>query len=416
MFFINLVFFPLAFVMIVYLIRHYVFTAIALIYGRDSRRCLNGGGECKSFVSVIVPAHNEEKVIERLLERICEFSYPKEKLQVIVVDDGSADGTGKIVDEFAHKYNFIKPLHRKSAVGKAAALNEALKHVSGEFVYFFDADYIPDIDFIERMNCTFSDSKVGAVQGYINVLNFGKRVSNVVFLERLGGYRVDQLARDILELIPQFGGTAGGVRRSLLEYLGGFDEDVLAEDTDLTFRVCLAGFRVRYLLDVGSFEEAVEGWMGYWRQRSRWAKGHMQCAFKHFLPLVRSKNLSFREKLDGLLLLFIYFVPVLIGLGWLLGVLCFLFGYDLGGGRTAFLLTVVYFVSGNVAPLSEIIVGAILEKRWRLCKFLPLIFVAFFLNVLICTKALIEILVWKLRGKSRLSWEKTVHKGMHTGP
>jgi cellulose synthase/poly-beta-1,6-N-acetylglucosamine synthase-like glycosyltransferase len=412
MFFINLVFFPLTFVMIVYLIRHYVFTAITLIYGRDSRRYLNGEGDCKSFVSVIVPAHNEEKVIGRLLERICEFSYPKEKLQVLVVDDGSADGTGKIVDEFAHKYDFIRPLHRKSAVGKASALNEALKNASGEFVYFFDADYIPDVDFIERMNCAFSDSKVGAVQGYINVLNLRKHVSNVIFLERLSGYRVDQLARDILGIIPQFGGTAGGVRRSLLESLSGFDEDVLAEDTDLTFRVYLAGYKIRYLPNTGSYEEAVEGWLAYWCQRSRWAKGHMQCAFKHFLPLVRSKNLSFREKLDGFLLLNIYFVPVLIGLGWLIAGLSFILGYSLGTGSATLILTLVYFVSGNIAPLSEVIVGVILERRWHLCKYIPLLLVAFILNVFICTKAFVEILFWRLRRKQHMKWYKTVHRGM----
>lgn len=412
MFFINLVFFPLAFVMIVYLIRHYVFTGIVLIYGRDSRRCLNGGGDCKPFVSVVVPAHNEKDVIERLLKRICEFTYPKERLQVLVVDDGSTDGTGKIIDDFAERCNFMKPLHRSSAVGKAAALNEALRHVSGEFVYFFDADYVPDVDCLENMNRAFSDLRVGAVQSHVRVLNLDKRVSKIVSLERVGGYRVDQLARDILGLVPQFGGTAGGVRRSLLESLGGFDEDLLAEDTDLTFRVYLAGYKIRYLPDVGSYEEAVEDWLAYWRQKGRWAKGHMQCAFKHFLPLVRSKNLSFREKLDGFLLLNIYFVPVLIGLGWLIAGLSFILGYGLGTGSAALILTLVYFVSGNIAPLSEVIVGVILERRWHLCKYIPLLLVAFVLNVFICTKAFVEILFWRLRRKQRMKWDKTVHKGM----
>jgi len=408
----NLVFSFLAFVMIIYLIRHYVFTAITLIYGRDSRTCLNGGEGFEPFVSIIVPAHNEEKVIGRLLKRICEFSYPREKLEVVVVDDGSTDKTGKIVEAFAKENSFIKPLHRSSACGKAAALNEALKYVSGELVYFFDADYIPDVDFIECANRAFSDLKVGAVQSRISVLNFEKKVSKVVSLERIGGYRVDQLARDILGLIPQFGGTAGGVRRSLLEALGDFNESVLAEDTDLTFRIYRSGYKIRYLLDVGSYEEAVEGWLEYWRQRSRWAKGHMQCFFKHFLPLIMSENLTFRERLDGLLLLSIYFVPVLVGLGWIFGGLCLFFGYGLGAGNAALILTLIYFVSGNIAPLSEIIVGAILEKRLRLCKYLPFLFLAFILNVFICTKAIIEILFWRLRGKSRLKWDKTVHKGM----
>jgi len=392
MLFINLMFFTLAFVMIVYLIRHYVFTAIVLIYGRGSRQYLYDGGDNRPFVSVVIPAHNEEEVIGRLLKRICEFTYPKERLQVLVVNDGSTDGTGKTVDEFACKYDFIEPLHRKHAVGKAAALNEALRHVNGEFVYFFDADYVPDVDYLQDMNRGFFDLRVGIVQSNIRVLNLDKHVSSVVSLERAGGYRVDQLARDILGLIPQFGGTAGGVRRSLLESLGGFDEHSLAEDTDLTFRAYLAGYKIRYLPDVGSYEEAVDSWLAYWRQRTRWAKGHMQCAFKYFLPLIRSKNLSFREKLDGFLLLNIYFVPVLIGFGWLITGLSFILGYSLETERAALILTLVYFVSGNTAPLSEVIVGVILERRLHLCKYIPMLLVAFVLNVFICTKAFIEIL------------------------
>jgi len=98
-------------------------------------------------------------------------------------------------------------------------------------------------------------------------------VTRLVALERTGGYRVDQFARDNLGLIPQFGGTVGGFRRSLIESLGGWDADMLAEDTDLTFKVYLAGYKVRYVNDAECYEEAVENWRSYWRQRSRWAKG-----------------------------------------------------------------------------------------------------------------------------------------------
>lgn len=195
------------------------------------------------MVSVVIPANNEEMVVGRLLRRITEFSYPKDKLRVIVVDDGSTDGTKKIIDYFARAYSFIRVLRRErsEAAGKAAALNEALEHVVGDFVYFFDADYVPELNILEKLNSAFSDPMVGAVQGRIRVLNEGNHVSKVVSLERLGGYMVDQLARDILGLIPQFGGTVGGVRRSLLQLLGGFDANILAEDTDLTFRVYLNG-------------------------------------------------------------------------------------------------------------------------------------------------------------------------------
>jgi len=412
MFLFRLMLVSLASVMVVYLLRHYVFTAIVLCFGRSSDNIFES--DCKPVVSVVIPARNEEKVISRLLRRIAEFTYPKEKLRVVVVDDGSSDDTGKLIDEFAEQYSFIRVLHRQrsEAKGKPAALNEALRHVAGDFVYFFDADYIPEQNILEKLNSAFSDPNVGAVQGRIKVLNEGKLVSMVVSLERVGGYRVDQLARDILGLIPQFGGTVGGVRCSLLQLLGGFDANILAEDTDLTFRVYLAGFKIRYVLSAESYEEAVEGWRHYWRQRYRWSRGHMQCAFKHLLPLMKSKNLTLREKLDGFLLLNVYFVPVLVGFGWLLGALSFLLGYGLWVGYTALVVTLIYLASGNIAPLSEVIVGAILDKRGRLCRYLPFMLFAFFLNVLICTKALIDILIAKICGRTSAKWDKTVHKGM----
>jgi cellulose synthase/poly-beta-1,6-N-acetylglucosamine synthase-like glycosyltransferase len=164
-------------------------------------------------------------------------------------------------------------------------------------------------------------------------------------------------------------------------------------------------------LNAESYEEAVDGWRGYWRQRYRWSRGHMQCAFKHLLPLMRSKSLTLKEKLDGFLLLNVYFVPVLVGFGWLLGGLCFLLGYGLWTGYTALFVTLIYFASGNIAPLSEVIVGAILDKRGRFCVYLPFMFLAFFLNVFICTKALIDLLVAKICGNPSAKWDKTAHKG-----
>lgn len=129
------------------------------------------------------------------------------------------------------------------------------------------------------------------VQGRVIVLNEPQNiVTRLVALERTGGYRIDQQAREERGLIPQFGGTAGCIRRKLLELLGGWAEDTLAEDTELTFRVYLAGYKVRYANEAECYEEAVESWRAYWKQRYRWAKGHMKCAFKHMPNVLKSKT------------------------------------------------------------------------------------------------------------------------------
>jgi cellulose synthase/poly-beta-1,6-N-acetylglucosamine synthase-like glycosyltransferase len=196
----------------------------------------------------MIPANNEEKVIGRILQRTIELTYPKEKLEIIVIDDASIDQTSEIAEKFAREYEQIKVIHRmkgEGGKGKSVVLNEGLKHASGEIIFCFDADYYPQRDIIEKLTAYFIDPKVGAVQGRVTVLNEPNTlVTRLVALERIGGYRVDQLARDDLRLIAQFGGTAGGFRRSLIESLSGWDPNMLAEDTDLTFRAYLAGYKI----------------------------------------------------------------------------------------------------------------------------------------------------------------------------
>ncbi|NWG10382.1 glycosyltransferase family 2 protein [Candidatus Bathyarchaeota archaeon] len=239
----------LAIFMAVYLVRHYIFTVTVLKNVSRNREldAVTAVEACPPQVLILIPAHNEERVIGRLLQRITELTYPKEKTQIIVIDDASTDDTGKIAKQYSATYTYIKTIHRnkkEGGHGKASALNAGLKHADGEIILCFDADYYPQIDFIEKLTREFADPEVGVVQGRITVMNEPQNtVTRLVALERIGGYGVDQQAREGLGLITQFGGTAGGVRRSLLERLGGWDESTLAEDTDLTFRVYLAGYK-----------------------------------------------------------------------------------------------------------------------------------------------------------------------------
>ncbi len=356
-------------------------------------------------------------MIREILQRTTELTYPEDKLEIIVIDDGSTDRTGEIAEEFAGKYEYIKVCHRDVKTGgdgKPAALNEGLKHATGEIVFCFDADYYPQRDILEKMAAFFIDPEIGGVQGRVTVSNEPETlVTRLVALERIGGYRVDQLARDDLRLVPQLGGTVLGVRRSLLEFLGGWDPSVLAEDTDLTFRIYLAGFKIRYVNEAECYEEAVKDLGSYWCQRSRWTKGHMQCAFKHLWPLIRSRNLRLREKIDGVLLLNIYFVPILVGLAWILGIVLYSF-FQPPKWITFFWASMslaVYSTVGNFAPFFEVAMGAYLDKRERVFWLMPLLLLSFLYNILICFKALFDLGVSRARGCKKLAWRKTVHSG-----
>ncbi len=342
------------------------------------------------------------------------MTYPQEKLQVVVVDDASSDGTGEIADRYASRFPFIKVVHRtEGGRGKSIAMNVGLKNSTGDIVLCIDADYYPQRDMVSRLVGFFADPVVGAVQGRVVVLNESQNlITRLAALERIGGYRVDQQAREDLSLIPQFGGTVGGFRRGLLESLGGWDESMLAEDTDLTYRVRLSGFRIRYVGDVESYEEAVDSWKAYSRQRYRWARGHMQCAFKHSWNLLRSKNITARERIDGFLLLNVYFVPVAVLLSLVLGVLLIAIGSSSLTQMLWFLLPLsLHSFVGNFAPFFEVGIGAYLDGRTRIQWLMPLLFFTFFLNIFICSKALLDLLASKTMRERHPVWVKTQHKG-----
>jgi len=411
------VFILLTALMIVYLIRHYVFTLTVLRRAKNAQKVdVVANAEFEPTVSILIPARDEEKVIGRLLQRMVELTYPKDKLQVIVIDDGSSDSTGRIADEYSSRYGFIEVLHREKrdgGKGKAAAMNAGFKHSTGEIILCFDADYYPQKDIVEKLAKEFADPNVGAVQGRVVVLNEPQNiVTRLVALERIGGYRVDQEARNDLGLIAQFGGTVGGFRRSLLESLGGWDESTLAEDTDLTFRVYLAGYKVHYVGDAECYEEAVDNWKAYRQQRYRWARGHMQCCFKHSLKVLKSKNLRVKEKIDGLLLLNVYFMPVIVLVSFIIGVpLIFFVSSKLVGALWFSIPISLYSFVGNFAPFFEVGIGAYLDGRTRIQWLIPLLIFTFFYNIPICTKAFLDLLVSKILRKDHNIWVKTSHLG-----
>jgi cellulose synthase/poly-beta-1,6-N-acetylglucosamine synthase-like glycosyltransferase len=404
-------------VMTAYLVRHYIFTLTVLKRTSKSSKAVSiGNATYQPTVSILIPARNEEKVIGRILQRMTELTYPRHKMQIIVIDDASTDNTGEIAEHYSRTYDYIKVIHRNEKEGgksKTSALNAGLKHAKSEIIFCFDADYYPQRDILEKLAKEFADPKVGVVQGRITVLNEPQNVvTRLVALERIGGYRIDQQARDTLGLVTQFGGTVGGVRRSLLKRLGGWDESILAEDTDLTFRVYLAGYKVRYVNDAESYEEAVESWRAYWKQRYRWAKGHMQCAFKHSLKVLTSKNLKFKEKIDGLLLLNVYFMPVLVLYSWIIGIALFCLKSQLWFGMIwTFAPISLYSFVGNFAPFFEVGIGAYLDGRTRAQWLIPLLIFTFLYNIPICTKALIDLLLSKIERKNSNHWTKTAHSG-----
>lgn len=392
-------------VMATYLLRHLFFTIFTLAHRkpRNHKRAL----KWRPKVTILVPAHNEEKVIGQLLKYLTKLRY--KPYDIVVIDDASKDRTGEIAERISAKTQIphIHIVHRiHGGNGKSLALNDALAYARGEILIFFDADYIPKRYLIQHLLRGFSRSDVAAVQGYIEVRNHSRAlISKVVRLERLAGYRISQYARNELFLMPQLGGTVMAVRRRALEDLNGFNDKALAEDTDLTLRLTLQGYRVNYVLDARSSEEAVESIRAYWRQRHRWAFGHMQCALKYSSKILRSP-LRLKVKLDALLCLGVYFVPLFVGLSWILSGLGVIMGFPLPLWTLSLSALSIFSAVGNFAPIFEIVVGAVLDRVPRALLWLPLIPLMYGVNVIICANALLDLALGK-----PASWSHTPHNG-----
>jgi len=407
----EILLFSIALLMIAYMVRHLCFTYYAVFGTPKQHLFYRVAGTYEPRVTVLIPAHNEERVIGNLLKRMTELTYPKDRLEVIAIDDASTDRTGEIADRFAGNYSYIKALHRESGGrGKSGALDEGVKFSNGDIILTFDADYYPQLDIVEKLVAPFVDPEVGAVQGRVTVLNEeDSLVSKIVTLERIGGYQVDQRARDKLILIPQYGGTVGGFRREVLWRIGGWDSNMLAEDTDLTIRCILGGYQVRYVGDAECYEEAVTTWGAYWNQRYRWAKGHMQCAFRHLGKVLKSMHLSVFEKIELILLLSVYFLPILVMLGWAVGLGAYLTGASVTVPSYLLILSVfTYSAMGNFAPFFEVGTAVYLDNRRRILWMLPVLIVAFLIMAPCCTKALVDLILTR---NEEHRWNHTPHFG-----
>lgn len=360
-------------------------------------------------VSVLIPMHNEELVARNVLERLLLVDYPPDKLEIIPINDHSQDKTREILDEFAQRNPRIKPIHRNSGRrGKPSAMNDAIALATGTVIIVFDADYLPPKGIIKELSSSFLDPEVGAVMGRVVPENAHRSLlTRLLDLERTGGYQVDQQARHNMRLLPQYGGTVGGFRRSLVLELGGFDPDVLTEDTDLTYRVFLMGYRVVYANRAECYEEVPEDWMVRARQVQRWAHGHTQCMYHYFWPLMRSRLLTRAEKLDGFLLLFIYTIPIILLLGILDSMALFFLGeMNIIDSVLVFICVAAYNSYGNFAPFYQIAAGALIDGAVERILLVPYLILNFIFNLWYISKGFFGATVDALF-KRRTEWRKT---------
>jgi cellulose synthase/poly-beta-1,6-N-acetylglucosamine synthase-like glycosyltransferase len=393
----------------IYTGRHYWFT-LNRLFGFQRHPYIDIDTADWPPVTILVAAHNEEKVISNILSALMTVKYPADKMLIVPVNDRSKDRTKEIIDEFVVRFpGRIRPFHRTGGKGgKAAALKDAMELVETEVILIFDADYIPGAGLIRQLTAPFFDPEVGGVMGRVVPMNVGRNLlTRLLDLERSGGYQVDQQARMNLRLVPQHGGTVAGVRRSALRQIGGWNDASLTEDTDLTYRLLLNGWKTVYQNRSECYEEVPETWQVRIKQIMRWAKGHNQAMVTYGLHLLLGKHrASLRERIDGTLLLGVYIMAPVTLIGWGLALAVFYEGIAPLHGVVALLALTAYSAIGNLAAFFEIAAAVRLDGNRDRIRLLPFLMLGFTVSIFSVSHAAFSQLKDALTG-AEFHWDKT---------
>lgn len=271
------------------------------------------------MVTIQLPVYNELYVVERLIRKVAQIDYPKDRFEIQVLDD-SNDETTKIIERVVNELKGggfdINFMHRSNREGyKAGALRDGMKSARGEFIAVFDADFLPDPNFLKKCMPYFSDKSVGMVQtrwGHIN--EDYSILTKALSIGIDGHFQIEQGTRYSKGLFLNFNGTAGVWRRQCIEDSGGWQDDTLTEDLDLSYRAQLRGWRLVFLDEVVSPAEVPVQINAFKRQQFRWAKGSIQCA-KKLIPAVAKADITLFKKMEAILHLTYYLVhPMMVAL------------------------------------------------------------------------------------------------------
>ncbi|MGW0535743.1 polysaccharide deacetylase family protein [Streptomyces sp. NPDC003032] len=263
---------------------------------RVRRRDFHWGPQTTEPVSVLVPAYNEAKCIEATVRSLMASDHP---IEVVVIDDGSSDGTAAIVEGLGLGLGLGLDLGpgpdlpnvrvvRQQNAGKPAALNRGMANARFDLIVMMDGDTVFEKSTVRELVQPFGDPRVGAVAGNAKVGNRDSLIGAWQHIEYVMGFNLDRRMYEVLRCMPTIPGAVGAFRRSALERVGGMSDDTLAEDTDITMALHRDGWRVVYAEKARAWTEAPESVQQLWSQRYRWSYGTMQAIWKHRRAFVES--------------------------------------------------------------------------------------------------------------------------------
>jgi cellulose synthase/poly-beta-1,6-N-acetylglucosamine synthase-like glycosyltransferase len=375
--------------------------------GRDARP------DRLPFVSVLIPARNEEQVIATTIAEVAAQDYcgpnGRPGFEILAIDDASTDGTGAILSSLTTRYSQLRVLTRRAVQGggKAAALNAALPLCRGEVIVVFDADILIARDFLRTLVSALPPAVAG-VQARVRIYNRDEHFLAACQDDEFAAFhKVMQLGRDALDGAVGLGGQGQAVWAAALRRVGGWHTGASTEDLDLTVRLVLAGFRVRFCPQAVVWQEGVTSLLGLFRQRRRWAVGNLRVCFAYLWPLLGAR-VALRRRLDYAVYLASILTPFWLLLSYLVLNARLLFHL-----RPVLSLAPIYIVVSAVAYFPLLLTGlwgevtrSPLDLLWRVVR----LWGYSFLWIPIGLSAIWQTLVVRTP-----VWDKTAHAGLRGG-
>jgi cellulose synthase/poly-beta-1,6-N-acetylglucosamine synthase-like glycosyltransferase len=356
------------------------------------------------FISIIVPVKDEERVIGRLLDALLRLEYPKEKSEIIIIEDGSKDKTVGTCQKYVDQHSsHIELFHRTTSNGKPSALNYALKKAKGEILALFDADCVPNSDVLLRAAECFKDPSTAAVQGGTSSINANENMlTRLISYDEAVAFRTYALGRNVLNLFVYLIGSCCFLRKDVVEKLGGWDEDSLCEDLEISVRLTKEGYLIRYVPEIQSWQESPAKLGTFIKQRARWLRGHMETALQYG-KLITNVN---KKSLDTEVTLLKPFIQITGLLGYFMALFASFLSIQLD-----YILSILGQALLILTVTALLMIGIALIYVTKPCKmtnllWLPFVFVYWFVENLIALYALLQVVLRRPK-----KWTKTTKTG-----
>lgn len=268
--------------------------------------------------TILIPAHNEEKVISQTIEAMLNLKYPKDKLKIMVINDGSKDSTKDIIEHYASQDSRVVLFDvpkGQGGKGKSRALNLGVKQVKSDVIAIYDADNTPDPMALHYLVAQLiSNKELGGVIGKFRTVNKNQNLlTSFINIETLSFQSMLQAGRWQMHNIATLPGTNFVMWRWLIEELGGWDEEALTEDSELSIRIYEMGYKIKFIPYAITYEQEPETWKVWMKQRVRWVRGnnYVIAKFMKLIPHFKNKRLRF-DLFYTMALYYIFFVAIII--------------------------------------------------------------------------------------------------------